>query len=57
MGEPPEDYTIMQAAKWLGIPVPAIADTPVWWLYKAIDYMSAEAEGQKSLADHNSRKT
>lgn len=57
MGEPPEDYVLMQAAEWLGHKKTEAGDIPLWWIYKAIDYMSAEAEGQKSLADHNARKT
>lgn len=46
----------MQAAEWLGYKKTEVADIPLWWLYKAIDYMNAEGEGQKILADHNSRK-
>jgi len=41
----------MSAAKWLGIPVPTIPDVGMWWIYKALDYMSAEAEAQEDLAN------
>jgi hypothetical protein len=33
------------------IPTPQIVDVPLWWIHKAINYMSAEAEAQQILAD------
>ena len=46
----------MQAAEWLGHKKTEAPFIPLWWINKAIEYMSAEAEGQKSLIDHKSRK-
>lgn len=35
------------------IPTPQIVDVPIWWVDKAINYLSAEAEAQETI---NSRK-
>ena len=41
----------MEAAAWLGHKKTDVPTIPIWWLYKAINYMSAEAEGEKDKAD------
>ncbi len=33
------------------IPTPSIVDVPMWWINKAISYMSAEAEAQEIIAN------
>lgn len=50
-GEPPEDWVKMQAATWLGYKKTEVGDIPLWWLYKAIEYMNGEAEGQELLTE------
>ena len=52
MGTCPEWYAQMQIAKYLGIPVPEIANVPVWWVDKAIIAMTAEHEAQEILDAH-----
>ena len=49
MGEPPETYMLFKAAEYMRIPTPEIVNVPVWWIDKALTYMSAEAEAQKIL--------
>jgi len=41
----------MKAAEWLGHKKTEAPFIPIWWIDKAINYMSGEAEGQKILAD------
>ena len=53
-GEPPDDYVLFKAAEYMRIPTPSIVDVSMWWIDKAINYMSAEAEAQKILADRKS---
>ncbi len=43
-----------KVAEYLRIPTPSIVDVGIWWIDKAINYMSAEAEAQEIL---NSRKS
>jgi len=42
---------LFKAAEYMRIPTPSIVDVPLWWIDKAVNYMSAEAEAQKILAD------
>jgi hypothetical protein len=41
----------MEAAAWLGYKKTDYPDIPLWWIHKAINYMSAEGEAQKEIAD------
>jgi len=41
---------LFKAAEYMRIPTPDIVNVPLWWIYKAINYMSAEAEAQEILA-------
>jgi hypothetical protein len=43
----------MKAAEWLGHKKTEAPMIPMVWIYKAIDYMSAEAEAQEII---NNRK-
>lgn len=52
-GEPPEDYVLMKAAEWLGHKKTELPTIPLWWLGKALNYMSGEGEAQAEL---NKRK-
>ena len=42
---------LFKVAEYMRIPTPQIVDVPLWWIDKAVNYMSAEAEAQKILAD------
>ncbi len=52
MGSCPDWYADIQAAKYLGIPVPDIVKIPVWWRDKALDAMNVEAEAQQIKSQH-----
>jgi hypothetical protein len=38
----------MVAARYLGIPIPEIVHTPIWWIDKAFIAMTAEHEASKA---------
>ena len=44
---------LFKAAEYMRIPTPQIVDVPLWWIDKAINYMSAEAEAEEII---NNRK-
>ncbi len=46
MGKCPDWYNAMQAARYLGIPLPEIVNVPIWWIDKAITAMNAEMEAE-----------
>jgi hypothetical protein len=50
MGACPDWYVYMQAAKYLGVPVPDIDNVPLWWVEKALIAMTAEHQAQEILA-------
>ena len=41
----------MQAARYLGIPVPEIVNVPRWWIEKALVAMQAEHEAEEIIAN------
>jgi len=43
----PEWYLYKEAARWLGISVPEVADMPRWWLERAFAAIEAENEVAK----------
>ena len=45
----PEWYSLIQAAKYLGIPVPEIINVPRYWIDKALTALTAEAEAQEII--------
>jgi hypothetical protein len=51
MGAPPEDYVLFQVAKYCNAKPWEMAEQSIWWKYKALNYMNAEAEAEKILAD------
>lgn len=55
-GEPPEDYLTYKAAQWMHVPVWELLEQPLVYKLKALDYMTAEAEAEKSIADRNRGK-
>jgi hypothetical protein len=55
MGECPDWYATMQAAKYLGVPPWELLDQPVWWRDKAIIAMSAEQNARKILEKRNAQ--
>lgn len=57
MGYCPEWYAQIQAAKYLGVPVPEIVNVPLYWIDKAFIAMTAEHEAQDIIAERNARKT
>lgn len=48
-GEPPEDWALFKAAKYCNCKPWELLEQPVWWKLTALNYMSAEAEGQEML--------
>ena len=42
---------LFKAAEYMRIPTPDIVNVSVWWIDKALAYMSAEAEAQAILND------
>ena len=52
MGEPPEDYKLFLAAKYCNCAPWELQEQSIVWTYKALDYMSGEAEGQEILEQH-----
>jgi len=51
LGECPPDYHLFKAAEYMRIPTPQIVDVPIWWIDKALDYLSAEGEAQEIIAN------
>ncbi len=56
MGEASEDYLTYKAAQWMHVPPWELAEQPLVYKLKALDYMSAEAEAEETINAHNSRK-
>jgi hypothetical protein len=50
-GAPPEDYKIFKAAQYCNCKPWELVEQSLFWTFKALDYMSAEEEAQKSIAD------
>ena len=42
MGEPPAWYSLIQAARYLGVPPWDLATKPIWWMNVALSAQSAE---------------
>jgi len=55
-GECPQDYALVQAAKYCGVPPWVMAKKGLAWQLKILDYMSAEGEAQKIIADRPPKK-
>ena len=49
MGEPPDWYYEIQAAKYLNVPVWELIKQSVWWRDKALKAMTAEVQAQEIL--------
>ncbi len=49
MGECPDWYPIIQAAKYLGCTPPEMMEMPIYWQDKALICISAENEAQKII--------
>lgn len=52
MGECPETYALIQAAKYLGCTPWQLLEQGIYWSDKAFTYMTAEAQGQKIREQH-----
>lgn len=48
MGEAPDWYRLLRAAKYLGVPPWDLAERPVWWREVALAAEAAEATASKS---------
>lgn len=46
-GEVPEEYALVQAAKYLGVAPWDLAERPQWWTNLALTFSSAEAQAEK----------
>jgi hypothetical protein len=56
MGEPPDWYALIQAAKYLGVAPWELMDQSIFWTDKALIAMSAEHSAQKQIEErHRSR--
>lgn len=53
-GEPPPDYALFQAAKYCNCPPWELLEQSIVWKFKALDYLSAEAEAQDIISKRNS---
>ena len=53
LGECPGDYALFKAAQYCNAKPWEMVEQSLWWTYKALDYMSAEAEAQEII---NNRK-
>ena len=51
MGSCPDWYAMVQAAKYLGVPVPDIVHVPIYWIDKAFIAMTAEHQAREILAN------
>jgi hypothetical protein len=49
MGECPDWYTVIQAAKYVNVSPWALMEQPVWWFDKIVIAMNAEASAKKTL--------
>lgn len=56
MNEPPDWYTHLQAARYLQVDPERLLEMPVYWKNWAIAAINEEAEAQKIIEAHNSRK-
>jgi hypothetical protein len=49
LGECPEDYALFKAAAWCNAKPWEMAEQSMWWKFKALNYMSAEAEAEEII--------
>lgn len=52
VGECPDWYVLIQAAKYLGVPPWELMEQSIWWRDKALIAMSAEAQAQEWRNKH-----
>jgi len=57
IGEPPDWYALIQAAKYLGVAPWDLIEQSVFWTDKALIAMSAEHSAQKQIEERNRGKT
>jgi hypothetical protein len=50
MGEEPDWYPVLRAAKYLGVPPWDLAERPIWWTEIALAAQSAEAAARNQKA-------
>jgi hypothetical protein len=56
MGECPEDYALVQAAKYYGVAPWELLKQSIWWIDRALNlYMPAEHEAQESIEQHRKK--
>jgi len=51
MGACPDDYALVQAAKYLGVAPWELMEQSIWWMDRALMFMTAEYEAQEILAN------
>jgi len=56
MGACPDDYAVVQAAKYLGVAPWALMEQSLWWQDRAFMFMTAESEAQDIIEAQNRRK-
>lgn len=53
----PEEYTLFQAAKWMGVAAWDLAERPTFWRDWALTFMEAEGQAREQLAKRAQRKS
>jgi hypothetical protein len=54
-GKCPDDYALVQAAKYLGVAPWELMHQSAWWRIRALKFMNAEVEGDKIKAQRPDR--
>ncbi len=53
MGAVPDDYALVQAARYLGVAPWELLGKSIWWRVRALMFMEEEYEAKQSLDQHN----
>lgn len=56
MGECPEDYALIQYAKYLNCKPWELMEQSIWWRIRASQFMTAESSARKILDARNNNK-
>ena len=57
MGEPPEWYGVIQAAKYLGVPPWDLMNQPVIWMVWALEAQKAEVQAENAARNRSERRS
>ncbi len=56
MGTIPDDYALVQAARYLGVAPWDLIEQSTWWIDRALMFMTEEHEAKQSIDQHNRNK-